>query len=104
MTNDGTPTLKGVNAEIVGTVDRVPTARSRSPSTAGRSTPTSATQEPGQWKGQNVSGKWFVIEPTGKKNLTCLPKISKPVAPPADEADAEPGADAGAAGGGDYSY
>ena len=40
-------------------------------------------KEPGQWKGQNVGGAWFVIDKNGKKNLTCLPKISKPVALPA---------------------
>ena len=49
--------------------------------------------------GKEMFGKWFVIEPNGKKNLTCLPKISKPVAPPADAGDA-----GGDAGGGDYSY
>ncbi len=56
-------------------------------------------KQPGQWKGQNVSGKWFVIEPTGKKNLTCMPSISKPVAPPADDSGA--GAEDS---GSDYSY
>jgi predicted lipoprotein with Yx(FWY)xxD motif len=40
-------------------------------------------KEPGQWKGQNVGGAWFVIDKNGKKNLTCLPKICKPVALPA---------------------
>jgi predicted lipoprotein with Yx(FWY)xxD motif len=42
---------------------------------------------PGTWKGQNVGGTWFVVDKTGKKNLTCLPKISKPVPLPADPAD-----------------
>jgi predicted lipoprotein with Yx(FWY)xxD motif len=41
--------------------------------------------KPGQWKGQGVSGKWWVSAPTGAKNLTCVPKgVPKPVAPPAD--------------------
>ncbi len=60
-------------------------------SRAGRSTATSATRSAGKWKGQNVNGKWFVIKPDGAKNLTCLPAISKPVAPPK-------------ASSGDYSY
>ncbi|MDI6105457.1 hypothetical protein QLQ12_43430 [Actinoplanes sp. NEAU-A12] len=41
-------------------------------------------KKPGDWKGQNVGGTWFVVTPEGKKNLTCLPPVSKPVAPPAD--------------------
>jgi predicted lipoprotein with Yx(FWY)xxD motif len=41
---------------------------------------------PGTWKGQNVGGTWFVVDKTGKKNLTCLPKISKPVPLPIDPA------------------
>lgn len=28
---------------------------------------------PNKWKGQGVGGKWFVIAPTGDKNLSCLP-------------------------------
>ena len=43
-------------------------------------------KKPGTWKGQNVGGTWFVIDKDGKKNLTCLPKISKPVPLPADPA------------------
>ena len=54
---------------------------------------------PGKWSGQNVGGKWFVVNPDGTKNLTCLPKISQAVAPPADadESDDEEGAS-------DYTY
>jgi predicted lipoprotein with Yx(FWY)xxD motif len=97
-----TPALEGINAEIVGTVDRAD--GTKQVTIDGWPVYTYiGDKEPGQWKGQNVSGKWFVIEPTGKKNLTCLPKISKPVAPPADAPEGEPGDDAGAAGG-DYSY
>ena len=41
--------------------------------------------KPGQWKGQGVSGKWWVSAPTGAKNLTCVPKgVPKPVPAPAD--------------------
>ena len=39
--------------------------------------------KPGQWKGQNVNGTWFVVTKDGRKNLTCLPKKAPPVAPPA---------------------
>jgi hypothetical protein len=42
-------------------------------------------KKPGTWRGQNVNGTWFVIKPTGAKNLTCLPAVSKPVPPPADD-------------------
>jgi predicted lipoprotein with Yx(FWY)xxD motif len=38
---------------------------------------------PGKWKGQNVGGVWFVVDKNGKKNLTCLPPVSKPVKLPA---------------------
>ena len=33
-------------------------------------------KKPGQWLGQNVAAKWFVINPDGTKNLTCLPKAA----------------------------
>jgi predicted lipoprotein with Yx(FWY)xxD motif len=39
-------------------------------------------KKPGAWKGQNIGGTWFVVEKDGGKNLTCLPKISKPVSLP----------------------
>jgi predicted lipoprotein with Yx(FWY)xxD motif len=38
---------------------------------------------PGKWTGQNVGGTWFVVDKNGKKNLTCLPPVSKPVKLPA---------------------
>jgi predicted lipoprotein with Yx(FWY)xxD motif len=43
--------------------------------------------KPGTWKGQNVGGVWFVVQKDGKKNLTCLPPVSKPVPLPADPAE-----------------
>jgi secreted repeat protein with Y-X4-D motif len=55
-------------------------------------------KKPGTWRGQNVNGTWFVIKPTGAKNLTCVPPVSKPVAPPVDalnSAAANGAADAG---------
>ncbi|GID98428.1 hypothetical protein Adi01nite_78400 [Amorphoplanes digitatis] len=62
-------------------------------------------KKPGQWKGQNVGQKWFVITPEGKKNLTCLPAPSKAVAPPAEGDEADSSGDAGSdSAGSDYSY
>ncbi len=46
-------------------------------------------KKPGAWSGQNIGGTWFVVEKDGSKNLTCLPKISKPVALPVDPAEAK---------------
>lgn len=41
--------------------------------------------KPGAWKGQGVSGTWWVAAPSGAKNLTCIPKgVPTPVPPPAD--------------------
>jgi hypothetical protein len=50
-----------------------------------------------------VAAKWFVVNPDGTKNLTCLPKVSKPIAVPSDEDDAAEEDDSGSAGS-DYSY
>ncbi|WP_189336501.1 hypothetical protein [Actinoplanes ianthinogenes] len=100
LTNDGKPTLKGVDQKLVGTVTRADGTKQLTL----KGWPLYryvGDKKPHQWKGQNVNGKWFVITPTGTKNLTCLPKISKPVAPPADAS----GGDSGAGGSGsDYSY
>ncbi|MEV6342253.1 hypothetical protein [Actinoplanes sp. NPDC051851] len=83
-TNDGEPTIKGVSADLVGTVTRADGTKQLTL----KGWPLYryvGDKKAGQWKGQNVNGKWFVITPTGTKNLTCLPAISKPVSPPADE-------------------
>ncbi|MFC7527266.1 hypothetical protein [Actinoplanes sp. GCM10030250] len=104
LTNDGEPKIKGVKAELVGTVTRADGTKQLTL----KGWPLYkyiGDKKPGQWKGQNVGGKWFVINPDGTKNLTCLPAISKPVAPPSDE-EAE-GGDAGGEAddaGSDYSY
>lgn len=93
LTNDGKPTIKGVDSKLVGTVTR--TDGTKQLTLKGWPLYTYiGDKKPGEWKGQNVNGKWFVITPTGTKNLTCLPKISKPVAAPADSGDS----------GDDYSY
>ena len=95
LTNDGEPTLKGVSADLVGTVTRADGTKQLTL----KGWPLYryiGDKKPGQWRGQNVAGKWFVVSPNGTKNLTCLPAISKPVAPPAD--------DEGDDSGSDYSY
>ncbi|MCO8270827.1 hypothetical protein M1L60_09500 [Actinoplanes sp. TRM 88003] len=105
LTNDGKPTLKGVDDKLVGTVTRADGSKQLTL----KGWPLYryiGDKKPGNWKGQNVSGTWFVIRPDGAKNLTCLPKVSKPVAPPAKDSDDEAGSDSGDAGGtgSDYSY
>jgi len=99
LTNDGKPQLKGVDEQVVGTVTRADGTKQLTI----KGWPVYryiGDRTPGTWKGQNVGGKWFVIKPDGTKNLTCLPKISKPVAPPNDSSSS---ADSGSAGG-DFSY
>ncbi|KWV32403.1 hypothetical protein AB0M91_12925 [Micromonospora rifamycinica] len=92
---DGNPQLQGVSDDKVGTVTRQDGTRQI---TIG-GWPVYryiGDKKAGQWKGQGVGGTWFVVDPNGKKNLTCLPTgTPKAVAPPA----------AGdSSGGGDYTY
>jgi predicted lipoprotein with Yx(FWY)xxD motif len=101
LTNDGKPTLKGVSAKLIGTVTRADGTKQLTLKGWPLYTYI-GDKKAGSWKGQNVAGKWFVIRPDGAKNLTCLPAISKPVAPPADESGAQSD-DSGSAGS-DYSY
>jgi predicted lipoprotein with Yx(FWY)xxD motif len=99
-TEDGKPELKGVDPDDVGVVTRSDGTKQL---TIG-GWPMyryAGDKKPGQWLGQNVGAKWFVANPDGTKNLTCLPKPSKPIAPPADDDSEED--DSGAAGS-DYSY
>jgi predicted lipoprotein with Yx(FWY)xxD motif len=98
LTNDGKPALKGIDEGDVGTVTREDGTKQLTV----KGWPLYSyigDKKAGSWKGQNVSGKWFVIKPDGGKNLTCLPKVSKPVAPPAGT-----GAEDTGSSGGDYSY
>ncbi|HET6530460.1 MAG TPA: hypothetical protein VFH03_07580 [Actinoplanes sp.] len=93
LTQDGEPQLDGVDPDDVGTVTRADGTKQL---TVG-GWPVyryAGDKKPGQWLGQNVAAKWFVVNPDGTKNLTCLPKASKPIAVPDEEADA----------GSDYSY
>ncbi|ROP32750.1 secreted repeat protein with Y-X4-D motif [Couchioplanes caeruleus] len=96
------PKLDGVDAKLVGTVKRKDGTLQLTLDKWPLYTYI-GDKEPGQWKGQNVAGTWFVITPEGKKNLTCLPAVSKPVAPPSDGAGAEDDSPEGS-GGSDYSY
>jgi predicted lipoprotein with Yx(FWY)xxD motif len=104
LTNNGKPKLKGVDPEVVGTVTRADGTKQLTI----KGWPLYryvGDKKPGTWKGQNVGGKWFVIKPNGTKNLTCLPKISKPVAPPKDDSNSDDaGSDDSGSAGGDYSY
>jgi predicted lipoprotein with Yx(FWY)xxD motif len=97
LTIDGKPALKGVDAKVVGTVTREDGTKQLTIHGWPIYTYIGDVKA-GTWKGQNVNGKWFVIKPDGAKNLTCVPAVSKPVAPPADSA----GGDSGS--GSDYSY
>ncbi|MDO3682279.1 hypothetical protein [Micromonospora sp. C28ISP2-4] len=95
---DGNPQLRGVSDDKVGTITRQDGTRQL---TIG-GWPVYryiGDKKPGQWKGQGVGGTWFVVDPNGKKNLTCLPTgTPKAVAPPAA------GSSNSSGGGSDYSY
>lgn len=87
---DGNPDLAGVDPAIVGTVTRGD--GSRQITLAGWPVYRYiGDPKPGAWKGQNVGGTWFVVAPTGKKNLTCLPTPAPAaVTPPAASEAAGP--------------
>jgi predicted lipoprotein with Yx(FWY)xxD motif len=95
LTNDGKPKLTGVNPTLVGTVTRADGTKQLTVAGWPLYRYIGDTK-PGTWHGQNVNGTWFVIKPAGKKNLTCLPPVSKPVAAPADAAVPADGAAADA--------
>jgi predicted lipoprotein with Yx(FWY)xxD motif len=100
LVEKGKPKLKGVDADEVGTITR----KDGTTQVTVGNWPVYryiGDKTPGKWSGQNVGGKWFVVKPDGTKNLTCLPKISKPVAPPADDSE-ESGDDSD--GGSAYTY
>ena len=99
LTNDGKPKIKGIDADLVGTITRADGSKQLTVKGNPVYTYVGDTK-PKSWKGQNVSGKWFVIQPNGNKNLSCLPAVSKPVAPPADDSDSGSAGDKGS----DYSY
>ncbi len=101
---DGDPDLDGISSDLVGTITR--DDGSKQLTLDGWPLYRFANDKgPGKWKGQCVGGKWFVIQPSGKKNLECLPKncSEAPAAPkpPADGGDSS--SDSNSSGGG-YSY
>ncbi|MEV4702525.1 hypothetical protein [Actinoplanes sp. NPDC049316] len=102
------PKLEGVDSDLVGTVERKDGTLQLTLDKWPLYTYI-GDKKPGQWKGQNVAGSWFVVTPEGKKNLTCLPPPSKAVAPPAGDEEngdsQDSGGDAGSdSSGSDYSY
>jgi predicted lipoprotein with Yx(FWY)xxD motif len=99
------PKLQGVDPALVGTVIR--SDGKQQVTLGGWPMYTFAADGgPGKWKGQGVGKTWFVSDPTGKKNLSCLPpgvtgKESSEAAP------SNTGGDAPAPSGGDtggYTY
>ncbi len=82
MLTDGNPVLDGVDPANVGVITRDDGGRQLTlngwPLYRYAGDP-----KPGAWKGQGVSHTWWVSDPTGKKNLTCVPTgTPTPVAPP----------------------
>ncbi|KOX10351.1 lipoprotein [Micromonospora sp. NRRL B-16802] len=88
---DGNPELTGVSDDKVGSVTRQDGTRQLT--IAGWPVYRYiGDKKPGQWKGQAVGGTWFVVQPDGKKNLSCLPTSTpKAVAPPADSGASDSG-------------
>jgi predicted lipoprotein with Yx(FWY)xxD motif len=89
ITRDGIPSLRGIPRRLVGTVTRADGTKQLTLN----GWPLYryiGDKVRGQWKGQNVGGTWFVIAPSGKKNLTCVPENPPPPpAPPAAPAAAK---------------
>jgi predicted lipoprotein with Yx(FWY)xxD motif len=57
----------------------------------------------GSWSGQGVGNAWWVSDPAGKKNLTCVPTSPPVAAVPPTDAGADSGTGGGAnTGGGTY--
>jgi predicted lipoprotein with Yx(FWY)xxD motif len=72
LTDAGTPTVEGIDQNLVGTVRRADGGTQLT--LAGWPLYRYAGDaKAGSWKGQGVGGTWWVIAPTGKKNLTCVP-------------------------------
>jgi predicted lipoprotein with Yx(FWY)xxD motif len=99
MLTDGNPVLDGVDPAKVGVITRDDGGRQLTlggwPLYRYVGDP-----KPGAWKGQGVSHTWWVSDPTGKKNLTCVPTgTPTPVAPPSASQAA---ADNGYGNGGTY--
>jgi predicted lipoprotein with Yx(FWY)xxD motif len=87
---DGNPTLKGVPIDKVGVIMRDDGTHQL---TLG-DWPLyryAGDLKPGQWRGQNVSGTWFVVTKDGAKNTTLpVPPAAPPAAPPPARPPAAP--------------
>jgi predicted lipoprotein with Yx(FWY)xxD motif len=103
LTIDGKPTLKGVSNDVLGTVTRADGTKQLTVKGWPLYSYLGDTKA-GTWKGQNVNGKWFVIKPDGAKNLTCVPAVSKPVAPPAEKSGSSAGTPSTGDTSGNYNY
>ena len=105
LVNEGEePELEGISTDDLGTVER---KDGTTQLTLG-DWPLyryAGDKKAGQWKGQNVGGTWFVVSPDGKKNLTCLPPVSKPIPVPGGSDSDEESEESGSGGAGsDYQY
>lgn len=82
---DGNPSIEGISTDLVGTVTRDDGTKQLTVN----GWPVYryiGDKTPGKWTGQGVAGTWWVIDPTGKKNLTCVPTATPTAAkPPADD-------------------
>jgi predicted lipoprotein with Yx(FWY)xxD motif len=104
LTSDGKPELEGIDPKLVGTVTRADGTKQLTLKGWPLYGYLGDQKKAGTWRGQNVDAKWFVVKPDGTKNLTCLPAVSKPVAPPKEDDGAAAGSDDSGNAGGDYSY
>jgi predicted lipoprotein with Yx(FWY)xxD motif len=88
---DQPPVVEGVDPAIVGTVTREDGTRQV---TIGNWPVYTYAKDPGpgKWQGQGVMGTWFVVQPDGSRNVSCLPPG---VTPPADKPAAPAQAPAG---------
>lgn len=101
-TEDGEPELVGVSDEKVGVITRQDGTKQLTLGDWPLYRYIGDTK-PAAWKGQGVGGTWFVIQPDGKRNLSCLPtNTPKAVEPPAE--NKKDGATTESSGGSTYSY
>ncbi|HYN95067.1 MAG TPA: hypothetical protein VES42_14555 [Pilimelia sp.] len=111
---DGNPVVEGVDESLVGTVTRADGTRQLT--IDGWAVYRYAgDKKPGQWKGQGVGGTWYVVDPDGKKNKSCLPETPPKAYEPPDDGGQDDGGkddggnddggkdDGGKDGGDDYS-
>jgi len=84
---DGNPQISGVDKALVGTVTRDDGTKQITLN----GWPLYryiGDKKPGQWTGQAVGGVWYVTDPNGKKNLTCVPNGTPKAATPPSSSDA----------------